>query len=338
MTLRTSSMRACALLGALAIAATLVAAPAGAQAPAPAAPSGADPVLIENSVAQVRKSDYDIELLRMPPDIRAGFGNSERRVQDLLRRLLTERTLAALAREEKLDKLPENARRIEVETQRVQMQLKLAKIEADAAAEFESRRAAFEARAKELYTVDRHKYMTPEQYFASHILFDVKSRPREEALKLAQAARARVIAGADFNQVAREVSEDSTAKRNHGKLDWFSLNEMDPAFSAAVQALKNPGDVSEPVLSQFGYHVIKLEARRPAQQKSFDEARAQILGELRQRFINEQRDNTLARLRNDPATRANKEAIDALVIRVDPDTVRRRAQEVAPGATAPPAK
>jgi len=302
------------------------------------APAATDPVLMENSIAQVRKSDYDIELLRMPPNVREGFPNSERRVGDLVRRLLTERTLAALAREEKLDKLPENARRIEVEAQRVQMQLKLAKIEADAAAEFEAKRPAYEARAKELYTVDRAKYTAPEQFFASHILFDVKSRSREEALKLAQAARARVVAGADFNQVAREVSEDSTVKRNHGKLDWFTAAEMDPAFASAVQALKNPGDISEPVLSQFGYHVIKLEARRPAAQKPFEEARTQILAELRQRFINEQRDAALAKVRNDPATRSNKEAIDALVIRVDPNAVRRAAQEFAPGSTAPPSK
>jgi len=337
MTLRLTCSRSRAALCALALAAANGTFPVAAQAPASTASPASDPVLIENSVAQVRKSDYDIELLRMPPDIRAGFPNNERRVNDLIRRLLTERTLAALAREEKLDKLPENARRIEVETQRVQMQLKLAKIEADAAAEFESKRAAFEARAKELYTVDRHKYMTPEQFFASHILFDVKSRPREEALKLAQAARAKVIAGADFNQLAREVSEDSTAKRNHGKLDWFSANEMDPAFAAAVQALKT-GEISEPVLSQFGYHVIKLEARRAAQQKPFDEARTQILGELKQRYVNDQRDNAIAKLRNDPATRPNKEAIDALVIRVDPNAVRRAAQEVAPGSTAPPSK
>lgn len=333
MTLRICFPAARACMAALALVAA--AGPAASQAPQPPA---SDPILMENSIAQVRKSDYEIELLRMPPDIRAGFPNSERRVHDLVRRLLTERTLAALAREEKLDKIPENAKRIEVEAQRVQMQLKLAKIEADAAAEFESKRAAFEARARELYTVDRAKYTTPEQFFVSHILFDVKRRPREEALKLAQSARARVVAGADFNQVAREVSEDSTAKRNHGKIEWFTAGEMAPAFSAAVQALKNTGDISEPVLSQFGYHVIKLEARRPAAQKPFEDARTQIMGELRQRYINEQRDTALAKLRNDPATRPNQEAIDALVIRVDPNAVRRAAQEFAPGSTAPPSK
>lgn len=312
--------------------AVALAIPAGAQTPA-----AADPILIENTIAQVRRSDYEMELLRLPPDIRAGFANNERRVNDLVRRLLTDRTLAALARAENLDKTPENARRIEIEINRLQMQLKLQKIDAESAAEFEARRPAFEARARELYTIDRKKYQTQEQFFASHILLDVKNRPKDEALKMAQAARAKVMAGADFGQVAREVSEDSTAKRNNGKLDWFTAAEMDPAFSAAVQGLKI-NEVSEPVLSQFGYHIIKLEAKRPATQKPFEDARDQIMSELRQRFINEQRDAAIAKVRADPTIKPNKEAIDALVIRVDQDAVRRAAQQFAPGSTAPPSK
>ena len=55
-------------------------------AQAPAA-SASDPVLVENSKVQIRKSDYELELLRLPPDIRPGFANNERRVNDLLRRM-----------------------------------------------------------------------------------------------------------------------------------------------------------------------------------------------------------------------------------------------------------
>ena len=92
-----------------------------------------------------------------------------------------------------------------------------------------------------------------------------------------------------------------------------------------MAALKNIGDVSEPVLSSFGWHVIKLEARRPAVQKTFEEAREQILGELKQKYVNEQREAALAKVRSDPTIKANREAIDALVIRVDQEAVRRAA-------------
>ena len=299
------------------------------------APGTSDPVLVENSTVKIRKSDYELELTRLPADIRPGFANSERRVNDLLRRMLIERTLAAQARTEKLDKQPENLAKLEAEIDRLHTLLKLEKIAADAAADFDARRPAYEARARELYTVDRKKYATPEQLFASHILFDIKSRSRDEAEKLARDTRAKVVAGADFNVLARDVSEDASAKRNFGKLDWFTAAEMDPGFSAGAAALKNTGDVSEPVLSSFGWHIIKLEGRRPAVQKTFEEAREEILAELKAKHVNDARDGALAKLRNDPSIKANREAIDALVIRVDPDAVRRALQQGAPGPSAP---
>lgn len=295
-----------------------------------------DPVLLENSKVQIRKSDYELELLRLPADIRPGFANSERRVNELLRRMLIDRTLAAQAREERLDQLPENARKIESEIARLHAQLRVLKIEADAGAEFDARRASYEPRARELYTVDRKKYASPEQFFASHLLFDTKRRTQDEALKLAREARAKVVAGADFNMLARDVSEDGSAKRNFGKLDWFTAAEMDPGFAAGVAALKNVGDVSEPVLSSFGWHVIKLEGRRPAVQKTYDEVRDQILAEFRGKYVDEQREAALAKIRNDATFRVHREAIDALVIRVDTDAARRAAQQApsAPGAPA----
>jgi peptidyl-prolyl cis-trans isomerase C len=304
-----------------------------AHAQTSAAPAS-DPVLVENGTVKIRKSDYELELQRLPGDIRPGFANNERRINELLRRMLIERTLAAQARDEKLDKVPENVRKLEAELDRMHTLLRMEKIASDAAAEFEAKRPAYEARARELYTVDRKNYSTPEQFFASHILFETKSRSRDEALKLAREARAKIVAGADFNVLAREVSEDASAKRNSGKLDWFAAAEMDAGFAAGVAALKNIGDVSEPVLSSFGWHVIKLEGRRPAVQKTFEQAREQILGELKQKHVNEQREAAIAKLRNDPTIKANREAIDALVVRVDPE-VRRAVQQNAPGATAP---
>jgi peptidyl-prolyl cis-trans isomerase C len=299
-----------------------------APAPQPGPPGAAnDPILVQNALVTIRKSDYELELERLPPDIRPGFANSERRVNDLLRRMLVERTLAAQAREEGLDRLPGNARRLEAEIDRLLTIIKVQKIEADAAAEFEANRSAWETRARELYTIDRAKYATPEQFFASHILFETKTKSREDALKLAREAHAQVVAGADFNELARKVSEDPSAKRNFGKIDWFTAGDMDPAFSAAVAKLK-PGQVSEPVLSSFGWHVIKLEGHRPAAQKTFDDVRNEIIGELRQKFVNDRREAALARVRSDPSIRANREAIEALVVRVDPEAVRRALQHV----------
>jgi len=126
-------------------------------------PSGDDPVLVENSAVTIRRSDYQRELERLPPEVRPGFSNSEKRVNDLIRRMLIERTLAAQARAEKLETRPENAARFATELERLYAQLKVAEIEAVAAASFDAKRSQWEARAREIYQIDRAKYSTPDR-------------------------------------------------------------------------------------------------------------------------------------------------------------------------------
>ena len=264
----------------------LAAALAGIAATAVAlAQSPIDPVLVENASVQIRRSDYERELERLPAELRAGFASNERRVSDLLRRLLIERTLAAQARAEKLPEKPEYAGRLAAETEKLIAQFKVAEVERNAGAEFDARRASFEARARELYVADRSKYVTPEQVSASHILFETKTRSKEEAEKLAREALAKVKAGADFNKLAREVSEDRSAKTNNGQLGWFTRAEMDPAFADAAFALKQSGDLAAPVLSSFGWHVIRLEDVRPLQMPAFEQLKPRIMQQLTQRKI-----------------------------------------------------
>jgi parvulin-like peptidyl-prolyl isomerase len=239
---------------------------------------------------------------------------------------------------DKLPEKPEYAPRIAEEIDKLYAQLKIIDVERTAEAVFEARRSVFESRAKELYTVDKAKYTVPEQISASHMLFETKSRPKEAAEKLARDAQAKLAAGADFNKLALEISEDGSAKRNSGRLGWFGFQEMDPAFAKAAFALKQTGEISPPVLSSFGWHLIRLDDRRPARPMTFEEARVPIMAELRTKHVNDRREAFLQTVRNDPTIRANRVAIDALVTRVDTDEVRRQIHQVAPGAMAPPSK
>ena len=216
----------------------------------------ADPVLIEHGPVKLYRSEYEAELQKLPADVRPGFANSQRRIADLITRMIVQKTLAAQAEAARLAEQPQYATRMRLEQERVLAQLRIAEVEDKAGREFDANRDRFLARARELYVADRAKYETPEQVSASHILFDLRKHSREEGRTLAAAARARVLAGADFNAVAKELSEDPSAGMNNGHLGWFSRGDMDPAFANAAFALSNPGDVSEPVLSSFGWHVI----------------------------------------------------------------------------------
>ena len=91
---------------------------------------------------------------------------------------------------------------------------------------------------------------------------------------------------------------------------------MDPAFSNAAFALKNVGDLSEPVQSSFGWHIIRLDGRRPSAEIPFDKARKQILADLRARHVKETLQAKLDAIRADPSMKVNQPAIDALVVKL----------------------
>lgn len=305
--------------------AVLVALPAGGQAvPNP------DEVLIENHWAKITRADYDAEILRLPPEVRGGFATSAKRVVDLLVRMLVTKSLAVQARAGDVFKDPETQRRRTLEIDRVDAGFMIAKLDDDAAKAFDSRGAQFEARARELYLAEKDRFRIAEQVAASHILFDTRKRSKEEALKLAQEARARIASGTDFNDLAKQVSDDPSAQQNLGRLDYFDRAQMDRAFSDAAFALKNVGEVSEPVLSSFGYHLIRLDGRRPARVKSFDEVKDTLLAAERKKFIDGQRDDALAAIRNDPLSSLNQAAVDAMVIKVDPEVVKKALEAAQP--------
>ena len=131
----------------------------------------------------------------------------------------------------------------------------------------EAKKAATPEAAKKLFD-DTVKAMKPEEeVHARHILVP------EEAQ--AKAALERVKKGEDFAKVAAELSKDPGSGKEGGDLGWFAKDRMVPEFAEAAFKLEK-GQVSEPVKSQFGWHVIKLEDKRTKPLPSFDEVKPQI--------------------------------------------------------------
>jgi peptidyl-prolyl cis-trans isomerase SurA len=87
-----------------------------------------------------------------------------------------------------------------------------------------------------------------------------------KAFQKATAARERIIAGEPFEEVAKSVSEDPSAKMNGGNLGYFTVFQMIAPFEDAAYKL-NTGDISQPVRSPFGYHIIKIADKHPARGK-----------------------------------------------------------------------
>jgi peptidyl-prolyl cis-trans isomerase C len=123
------------------------------------------------------------------------------------------------------------------------------------------------------------KQMAPEQeVHARHILIraaagdDKASKAAEDKIK---AVIARLKKGDDFVKVAEEVTEDPSGKANGGDLGWFTKEQMVPEFSDIAFKL-DKDQISDPVKTQFGWHVIKVDDKRTKPMPTFDEVKPQI--------------------------------------------------------------
>lgn len=137
-----------------------------------------------------------------------------------------------------------------------------------------------EAELRAYYDQNRSRFETVEERFARHILFQVDEDTTDEAaLAAAQSARERIEGGADFAEVAREVSEDVPTRLVGGELGWITPGMLSGPFEEALYSL-DVNAVSEPVRTDFGYHLIKLEQVRSSEVQSFEEIRESLLAEL----------------------------------------------------------
>lgn len=123
------------------------------------------------------------------------------------------------------------------------------------------------------YADNQDQFVGPEQRRVSHILIEGAD---DAALTTINEIKLRLDNGEDFAVVAEEVSQDSGSASQGGDLGFFQLGVMDAEFEKAAFALQATGDLSEPVKSEFGYHLIKLTATQAEEEKSFVDVRDDV--------------------------------------------------------------
>lgn len=131
----------------------------------------------------------------------------------------------------------------------------------------------------ERYEKEKSRFQTSEQRLASHILVKVagKAGPEEQkqALAKAEAIAAQLKAGKTFSDLAKQDSDDLGSKNQGGDLGWLDKGTTDEAFENALFALQK-GEVSAPVLTAEGYHIIELVDIRPGKTRTFDEVKPEL--------------------------------------------------------------
>lgn len=146
-------------------------------------------------------------------------------------------------------------------------------------AELASTTAATDADAQDFYTKNPDKFKQGETVRASHILVEAKEGVDEATKKVARAKidgiLKRAKAGEDFAALAKENSADGSAAQG-GDLGFFPRGQMVPAFDQAAFALK-PGEISDVVATQFGYHIIKLTEKKEAAMIPLETVKPRVL-------------------------------------------------------------
>jgi peptidyl-prolyl cis-trans isomerase C len=140
----------------------------------------------------------------------------------------------------------------------------------------------WEAEAREQYLASPEDYRVPESVSLRTLLIRTEDRAESEAMRIAvgllhQAAQP----GADFSKLVSEHTEDANAAVNGGLMSGVVRGQTVPPFEEAAFALRMPGELSEPVVSQFGVHLIQLVEYRPAEQLTYEQVAKRIIDELK---------------------------------------------------------
>ena len=129
------------------------------------------------------------------------------------------------------------------------------------------------------YNNNMEQYTTPEQVRASHILLKTEGKDDAAVKAKAEDVLKQARGGADFAELAKKYSEDEGSAKNGGDLDYFGRGRMVPEFDQTVFAMQ-PGQISDLVKTQYGYHIIKLVDKKTATTRSLQEVRQQIVDQL----------------------------------------------------------
>jgi peptidyl-prolyl cis-trans isomerase C len=237
-----------------------------AAAPAVADPSAAPSVAVVNGVA-IPRADYDAFLKNLlqgkpvPPDLTAEQKNQ------VLDELITMQLVSTQAVKDGVDKDPEVAANLDVLRMRI--------LSDGESQKFLKGKEPKDAELHAEYDGDITA-MDKTEYHARHILVATKEKADQLIKKLK--------GGAKFEDVAKAESTDNS-KTSGGDLGWFTATRMVKPFADAVKALKKGETTPEPVQTQYGWHIIKLEETREVTPPPFDQVKAQVTKNLIQKKL-----------------------------------------------------
>lgn len=274
------------------------------------------PLIVDGAVV-VDAADFEGNLLRIPEDRRGQARTSYDTVATIVDGIYVTRVFAERARQAGIDKDPALQRRMRQVQEGVLADAYVRKLEK------ESVPPNLEQRARELYRTDPARFTTPEQVYAQHILIDLNGRTKEAARERARKVIAEAKAGEDFLALAAKYSDDRGRRGNAGDLGYNAPTAFSEPVRNALARMKTQGEVSEPVESDAGFHILKFIDRKSPQLQPFEAVKDQIIAAERDRIMKQKVESLIQEVRASPTVTVHRQNVEKLVIPVDQELLKK---------------
>ena len=277
-----------------------------------AQPAASNAPLVTGPAGEVTVADLDLAVREMvPPEQRAAFWKQPEAVTRMAHSLYTQRALARQAEAEGVGKTPQAERYLQYTRERALTELLMQHRVAQATPSEQAQLAYVRSE----YQAHPDKYSEPEQAHVRHILLRVaKDGSDDAAVKArANALRTEIANGADFVEMARKHSEEKSSAQKGGDLGFLTKGHMMESIDAAAFSLKKPGELSPPVRTPLGYHIVQLVEHKPLKRKSLEDIQGDVRNQLLDKLNAETRAKTWAAAEAD--AKVDEAAIKALVER-----------------------
>jgi peptidyl-prolyl cis-trans isomerase C len=252
-------------------------------------------VLVKVGKAEITKDDFLKEVSRIPEWARAQFSGKEGK-EKFLDELIKRELVYEDAKKMRLDKDPEYLDKVKDFEKMTLISLILKK-------EVEDKAKVDDADVKAFYDKNADKFTIGTKLRASHILVDTEAQAKD--------IRERLNKGESFAKLAQSFSKDKGSASKGGDIGYFGSGQMVPEFERAVMGLKI-GEISEPVKTRFGYHIIQLTDVKKGETASFEQSkeaiRKQLLAEKQKALI----DSFIGNLMKEAKIKKNEDALASI--------------------------
>lgn len=258
--------------------------------------------------ASVSSVEIQAEMAVLAPSLNDAVRRSTTSAQNLAADLLARRIIAEQARRDGLDADPIVAARVRLAAERALYEAYM-----ERASEKVVAPALVERQARDEFRAFPDRYRRGEQVHIRHILIGACKCAPEKTRERADAILARLKAGESFEEIAKAESEDPGSAREGGDLGFFERGKMVPEFENAAFALKEIGELSGLVATQFGIHILRLEARKPPEKIAFEEVRDSLVSSIETKLKVAERTRILNPIRAPGAIAYDEEALGRAV-------------------------